>query len=97
MQQAEPTQQVAAFQVEGLAEVESEILPTGFGGQFEAALFTLEILLEWHTRRLGGHAAHPLVENQLLVDQAHRPVVAEAEDGATGFVQFGQARQGVAA
>ena len=89
-QQSQPMEQVAAFQVGRFSEVERLALPRCSGLELEPLLVPGQVLLERHGRDVGGNAAQRLADDQLVVDQAHRQGIAEAEDGCHGVIELGQ-------
>ena len=86
-------QQPAAIQIVWLAQIEVERALQRFSRQPQPLLFARQILLQRRERRLFGHGAERFADDQLLVNQSQRQIVAETEDRLRRLVQFRQAGQ----
>ena len=82
-------QQSAAGAIVLVAEIEVERCYLGSGWETQPALLLLQVALERHGGRLGGHRAQALADLQAVADQAHGPFFASAEHRLDRLVQFG--------
>ena len=67
------------------------------GGKAEAFLFAGDVLRERDGGGFGRSFAETFADDEFLRDNAKRERIAGAEDGLSGFVEFGQAGERAAA
>ena len=93
-------QQAAASQVVRLAQVQVDVArlgPQDFRAQPQAALLIVQVPLQRHHRRGGGHRTEPLADDQAPLDEPGERVAAFAQHGAGRLGDLLQARQRSAA
>ena len=96
-QQPQAVQEVAARQIVGLAQIEIQYLPRGFGLQAQAFLLLFQIPLERDGGRGFGNRPQFVAHDKLTLDEAQRRGVAHADRGLQRFVKLRQAGAGALA
>jgi hypothetical protein len=88
---------MAACQIHVLAQIQRQQLACRLGLETQRLLLLLDITLQRHLGYIGGHLAQHMTDGQLLIDQPERCVLAHADHGDYGLVDFVQAGHGLAA
>ena len=96
-QQAQTVQKMAARQIRVLAQIQCQQLACRLGLEAQRLLLLLDITLQRHLGNIGGHLAQHMTDGQFLIDQPERCVLAHADHGDDGFVDFFQAGHGLTA
>ena len=92
-QQPQAVQEPAAVEIVVLAQVEIDDFIQGFRREAQAFGFLLEIALERHRRRFGGHLAELRADDEAFVNEPHRRAAAETKHRLRRVVEFRQPRQ----
>ena len=81
-QNSQAMEQLGSSEIDFAAKVEIDHFLERFGFYPQALLLALEVLLQRDERRIAGHFAKPIGQEQLAADEPHAQVAIEAEDRA---------------